>query len=113
MPERPDLTFNGSREREAWRTLGELLADPEADRRRYVSEEEYVALEERLEAARLVADHWRIQMLKDGITRPCAHPLCMVLDALAGETDPVKLGIEPGSDTARTLVYRTRLRGNT
>lgn len=46
-------------------------------------------------AARIVATHWRDQMMAaDGVLRGCAHPLAMVLAALDGETDPVQLGVD-------------------
>lgn len=46
--------------------------------------------------ARFVADHWRVAILAGDVTGTqawAAHPLCMVLAALDGETDPVQCGI--------------------
>ncbi len=55
-------------------------------------------------AARIVATHWRDQMMAaDGVLRGCAHPLAMVLAALDGETDPVQLGVDLESDAAAYL----------
>ena len=51
----------------------------------------------RLMVARYTADHWR-QVIMDKFPNDAkwaAHPLCMVLDALDGETEPVKLGLDP------------------
>lgn len=57
---------------------------------------------ERAERARIVADHWRRATLEWGEQpmpgRTAAHPLCLVLDALGGETRPEHLGIGPGPD---------------
>lgn len=57
--------------------------------------------------ARIVADHWRESVLAWGEQpmpgRLAAHPLCLVLAALDGETDPQMLGITPGSDAYRKL----------
>lgn len=58
----------------------------------------------RLRAARFVADHWRNAILgggdHDAPWRLAAHPLCMVIAALDGETDPARLGIDPDSHAA-------------
>jgi 8-oxo-dGTP pyrophosphatase MutT (NUDIX family) len=61
----------------------------------------------RLEAARLVAEHWR-EWLSELGEKPLtghdlSHPLRCVLAALDGETDPWALGVEPGSPTAVAL----------
>lgn len=48
--------------------------------------------EERLAAAEFVAEHWRAALVEwDSSGR--AHPLCCVLAALDGETDPAELGL--------------------
>ena len=46
-----------------------------------------------LDAARLVAEHWRKAMLSPAFPAGMAHPLCMVLAALDGETDPDEVGV--------------------
>lgn len=50
--------------------------------------------------ARIVADHWRRAALDYGgvlaEARLMAHPLSLVLSALAGETDPATLGVVGG-----------------
>jgi hypothetical protein len=55
-----------------------------------------------VEVARIVADHWRRAALEWGDDlmhgRMTAHPLCCVLAALDGETDPRQLGVAEGSD---------------
>ena len=65
------------------------------------------AAQEREGTARLVADHWRKAMLDAGDermpARATAHPLCMVLAALDGETRPEHLGITPESDEWHVL----------
>ena len=65
------------------------------------------AAQEREGTARLVADHWRKAMLDAGDermpARAAAHPLCMVLAALDGETRPEHLGITPESDEWHVL----------
>jgi len=55
-----------------------------------------------LERSRFVADYWRRGILdfKSG-TGWEAHPLCMVLAALDGETDPTLMGVDPISWEAR------------
>jgi hypothetical protein len=45
-------------------------------------------------AARFVADYWRQAMLASSESAWAAHPLCMVLAALDGETNPVQCGID-------------------
>lgn len=63
--------------------------------------------EERLAAARFVAEHWRDAfMTLDGPARVGCHPLAMVLAALDGETDPVELGIAATAHVA----FRAALR---
>lgn len=47
----------------------------------------------RLATARFVAEHWRKAMVEWGKPGD-AHPLCMVLAALDGATDPVECGID-------------------
>lgn len=50
-----------------------------------------------LVVARFVADHWR-QVILDKFpsdSKWAAHPLCMVLAALDGETEPTQLGLDP------------------
>ena len=42
-----------------------------------------------VETEREEFQHWRLAMLEDETTRWAAHPLCMVLAALDGETNPV------------------------
>ncbi len=58
--------------------------------------------EARVARARIVADHWRSGALNWGEApmpgRMAAHPLCLVLDALDGETDPARLGVSAGVD---------------
>jgi len=55
-----------------------------------------------IRVARLVADHWRRAALDWGHEsmegRITAHPLCCVLAALDGETDPAELGVGEGPD---------------
>ena len=87
--------------RNAGRTM-EDAADAAADA---VVSDALAALEAREQTvtrARLVADHWRKGQLMAGEAhipaRLAAHPLCMVLAALDGETRPEQLGITPGSD---------------
>ena len=56
--------------------------------------------------ARIVADHWRRATLTWDMPIPgtvAAHPLCCVLAALDGETDPDQLGIEPHSADAALI----------
>lgn len=65
-------------------------------------------VDQRLAIARLVADHWRAWAMRqpDAMTMPtriAAHPLCCVLAALDGETDPDRLGIEPNTVTAALI----------
>lgn len=59
-----------------------------------------------LRAARFVADHWRRALL--GHPGAMAHPLCMVLTALDGSTDPVECGI----DQAEHDAFRAALKAN-
>jgi hypothetical protein len=58
--------------------------------------------EARVARARIVADLWRRAALNWGEApmpgRLSAHPLCLVLDALDGETDPARLGVSAGAD---------------
>ncbi len=42
--------------------------------------------------SRLVADHWRASIML-GDAKWAAHPLCMVLAAIDGETDPSQCGL--------------------
>ena len=51
-------------------------------------------LSQKLRVARFVADHWRKAMASSPGTSFAAHPLCMVLAALDGETDPLECGID-------------------
>ncbi|WP_116996336.1 hypothetical protein [Desertimonas flava] len=53
---------------------------------------------------RFVADHWREALNASNSSRLCAHPLCMVLHALDGETDPVQMGIEHDAHAALAAV---------
>jgi hypothetical protein len=59
--------------------------------------------------ARVVAEHWRDAFLHGPARhmpmecRFAAHPLALVLAALAGEEDPVQLGVEPGSPAAARI----------
>lgn len=53
--------------------------------------------------AQAVAEYWRDESMKlDGPARMMAHPLAMVLSALAGETEARELGI-PDDELARRL----------
>lgn len=61
------------------------------------AEDRALAYARQLMVARYVADHWR-QVIMDKFpddAKWAAHPLCMVLDALRGETEPIKLGLDP------------------
>jgi hypothetical protein len=42
--------------------------------------------------SRLVADHWRASIML-GDAKWAAHPLCMVLAAMDGESDPAQCGL--------------------
>jgi hypothetical protein len=56
--------------------------------------------------ARIVADHWRRVAVTWDMPIPgtvAAHPLCCVVAALDGETDPAHLGIEPSSRDAERI----------
>ncbi len=63
--------------------------------------------ESRVAAARFVADHWRKSLLESKEQAWAAHPLCMVLAALDGETDPIECGIDPWAHDA----FRAALSG--
>ncbi len=52
------------------------------------------AAEKALRVARFVAEHWRDALMESEATQGWSHPLAMVLTAMDGETDPVKLGID-------------------
>lgn len=57
--------------------------------------------------ARLVADHWRRTAVDWGNQlmpgRVAAHPLCCVLAALDGESDPDQLGVGAGPEREAIL----------
>jgi hypothetical protein len=56
--------------------------------------------------ARIVVAHWRRVTVTWNMPIPgavAAHPLCCVLAALDGETDPAHLGIEPSSRDAERI----------
>lgn len=61
-------------------------------------------LQRTVDATRIVTDHWRRACL-DGSPdlRWTAHPLCMVLAALNGETAPEEVGVAEDSADARSL----------
>lgn len=48
---------------------------------------------EKLHTARRVAEHWCSAIMAWDDGKWAAHPLCMVLAALDGETDPAQLGM--------------------
>lgn len=53
-------------------------------------------LNDTITRARFVADYWRRGILSMENSRGWeAHPLCMVLAALDGETDPAQVGVKP------------------
>jgi hypothetical protein len=61
----------------------------------------------RLNTARFVADNWRAHMVAaDQPVAIAAHPLCMVLAALDGETDPEQLGLDPEDAPALTAAVQ-------
>lgn len=68
-----------------------------------------------VEVARIVADHWRVAAMEGGDSlvpwRLAAHPLCCVLAALDGETDPRQLGIEEGSEAEAAILALTSEKG--
>ncbi len=53
--------------------------------------------------AKIVAEHWRNESLKDPITRMIAHPCALILAALEGENNPSELGVNPESDTGQQI----------
>lgn len=61
--------------------------------------------------ARLVAKAWSEAAINWGSLqmdgRMTAHPLCLVIAALDGETDPIRLGISP-TDTAFEAIRMIR-----
>ena len=81
----------------AWGTV------PATDVQRLIAQADGAAREiEQLKATiartRFVADHWRVSILAGDVTGTMAwgaHPLCMVLAAIDGETDPTQCGISP------------------
>lgn len=69
--------------------------------------------DQRVNIARIVADHWRNAAMAhaddDMIPfRVMAHPLCMVLSALDGETDPNQLGVSEGPDADKITALAQR-----
>lgn len=55
-------------------------------------EDENRKLRDTAAVARYVADHWRESAVTNG-WKVASHPLCLVLAALTGETDPEQLGL--------------------
>lgn len=59
-----------------------------------------MSAQQRVAAARFVAERWRDAAMTRADDpfpgRLTAHPLALVLAALDGETDPERLGLEPG-----------------
>lgn len=52
--------------------------------------------------SRRTADHWRRAAVRYG-WETTAHPLCLVLAALDGETDPEQLGLSEEEDAATEI----------
>lgn len=58
-------------------------------------------LRDRIATAQFVAEHWRAAAMQWNPPEPSvSHPLCMVLSALDGQTDPHQLGIEEHAHAA-------------
>lgn len=68
-----------------------------------------MSAEQRAAVARIVAEHWRDQVMAPGLRsrevriRFVGHALALVLAALDGETDPAQLGINDGHVDAQRV----------
>jgi hypothetical protein len=63
-------------------------------------EAENTALRATIARSKFVAEHWRKGLMRYPSTQGQAHPLCMVLAALDGETEPGECGLDDDAHDA-------------